>query len=105
MIYTTNEIESLNYSLRRVLKNRSLFPTDDAVYKLLFLAIRNAAKKWTMPIRNWRGAMQQFAIVYGDGVRLPVRAEGLHHHKLKINHDRLHKIIDTTEKFNCQMKS
>lgn len=71
VIYTTNAIESLNYSLRRVIKNRSLFPTDDAVYKLLFLAIRNASKRWTMPIRNWRAALQQFAIVYGDRVPLP----------------------------------
>jgi transposase-like protein len=51
-IYTTNTIESLNYQLRKVRKNRSKFSTDDAIFKTLYLAIRNASEKWTMPIRN-----------------------------------------------------
>jgi transposase-like protein len=64
-IYTTNAIESLNYQLRKVTKNRSTFPTDDAIFKILYLAIRNASEKWTMPIRNWGLALNQFAIEFG----------------------------------------
>lgn len=52
VIYTTNAIESLNRSLRKVLKPRALFPNDDALRKLIYLALQNATKKWTMPIRN-----------------------------------------------------
>ena len=52
VIYTTNAIESLNYQLRKVTKNRSTFSTDDAILKLLYLAIQNASKKWTMPIKH-----------------------------------------------------
>jgi transposase-like protein len=64
-IYTTNAIESLNYQLRKVTKNRLTFCTDDAILKLLYLAIRNASKKWTMPVRNWGQALNQFAIEFG----------------------------------------
>jgi len=64
-IYTTNAIESLNYQLRKVTKNRSSFSTDDAILKILYLAIRNASKKWTMPIRDWGQALNQFAIEFG----------------------------------------
>src|SRR6516165_6472713 len=53
-LYTTNAIESINSQLRRVLRNRGHFPTDEAVMKLLYLALTNAEKKWTMPIRQWR---------------------------------------------------
>ena len=53
-IYTTNAIESLNMSLRKVTKNRGHFPSDEAMFKLLYLALRNIAKKWTMPIRDWK---------------------------------------------------
>jgi putative transposase len=63
-LYTTNAIESLNMSLRKIIKNRSLFPNDEAVFKLLYLALNNASKRWTMPIRNWGLAMNQFAIVF-----------------------------------------
>ena len=65
-IYTTNAIESTNMSLRKVLKNRRSFPNDEAALKLLYLAIRNASKKWTMPIRNWELALNQFAIVFEE---------------------------------------
>jgi len=61
-IYTTNAIESVNRSLRKVLKNRGALPNDDAVFKLLYLALGNISKRWTMPIRNWTGALGQFAI-------------------------------------------
>jgi putative transposase len=70
-IYTTNAIESLNYTLRKVTKNRSLFPNEEAVYKLLYLALERVSKKWTMPIRNWSAALQQFAIVFEGRVTLP----------------------------------
>ena len=53
VIYTTNAIESLNASLRKVTKNRAAFPDDEAIIKIMYLAISKAAKKWTMPIRNW----------------------------------------------------
>ncbi len=69
-VYTTNTIESLNMSLRKIIKCRSSFPNEEAAFKLLYLALQNAAKKWTMPIPNWNRAMNQFAILY-DG-RLPM---------------------------------
>lgn len=65
-IYTTNVIESMNYSLRKILKNRSLFPNDEAVEKLVYLALRNLSKKWTMPICGWKAALNQFAILFED---------------------------------------
>jgi len=70
VIYTTNAIESLNMSLRKVTKARSSFPNDDAVFKLLYLALRNIAKKWTMPLAGWNAALNRFAIIYEN--RLPV---------------------------------
>lgn len=70
VIYTTNAIESLNNSLRKVSKTRSSFPNDEAVLKLLYLALRNIAKRWTMPIQNWKAALNRFAIIYED--RVPV---------------------------------
>ena len=70
VVYTTNAIESLNYSLRRIIKGRGAFPNDDAIKKLLYLGLRNASKKWTMPIRDWKAALNQFIILYGD--RVPV---------------------------------
>ena len=70
VIYTTNAIESLNYSLRRTLKTRGSFPNDDSILKILYLAINRVAKKWTMPIRNWKAALNQFVILFGD--RVPV---------------------------------
>ncbi len=70
VIYTTNAIESLNMSLRKVTKARGSFPNDEAVFKLLYLALRNIAKKWTMPIIDWKYALNRFGIIYGD--RVPV---------------------------------
>jgi len=67
-IYTTNAIESLNSSLRKVTQKRSAFSTDDAIYKILYLALNNVSKKWTMPIKNWGVALNQFAIYFGDRV-------------------------------------
>jgi putative transposase len=65
MIYTTNAVESLNRSLRKVIKTRGSFPTDDAALKLLYLAIQNAGLRWRRPI-EWTAAMNQFAILFGD---------------------------------------
>src|SRR6266478_5727706 len=69
IIYTTNAIESLNMSLRKVTKARGSFPNDEAVSKLLYLALRNIAKKWTIPVHAWKDALNRFAIIYKD--RLP----------------------------------
>ena len=70
VIYTTNAIESLNYSLRKVLKQRGSFPNDEAIMKVLYLALRRIAKKWTMPIANWKAALNQFVIMFDDRVIL-----------------------------------
>lgn len=69
VIYTTNAIESVNMSLRKVTKNRGSFPNDDALIKLFYLAIRNISKKWTMPIQNWKAALNRFTIMFDD--RMP----------------------------------
>lgn len=69
VVYTTNVIESLNFSLRKIIKGRNAFPNDDSVYRLLYLGLNHVSKKWTMPIRNWKAALQQFAILYEN--RLP----------------------------------
>ncbi len=65
-IYTTNAIESLNSVIRKVIKKRKLFPTDDAARKVIYLAIQDASKKWTMPIHNWKGALNRFMIEFED---------------------------------------
>lgn len=66
VIYTTNAIESLHMQLRKIVKNRGHFPSDDAATKLLFLALRNIEKDWKMPARTWKQAVNQFAIMYGE---------------------------------------
>lgn len=68
VVYTTNAIESVNMSLRKVTKNRGSFPNDDALLKLFYLALRNISKKWTMPIRDWKAALTQFTIRFGDRI-------------------------------------
>jgi putative transposase len=70
VIYTTNAIESVNRGLRKIIKNRGSFPTDESALKLLYLALQNISRKWTMPIRNWKAALNRFAIVF-EG-RLPI---------------------------------
>lgn len=65
-IYTTNAIESLNSVIRKAVKKRKLFPTEDAAKKVVYLAIMDASKKWTMPIRNWRLALNRFMIEFED---------------------------------------
>lgn len=69
VIYTTNAIESINMSLRKITKTRSSFPTDEAVFKLFYLALNNISQKWTMPIQDWKAALNRFTILFGD--RMP----------------------------------
>jgi putative transposase len=68
-IYTTNAVESLNSVIRAATKRRKVFPSDDSARKVIYLAIAQASKKWTMPIQNWRMALNRFMIEFGD--RLP----------------------------------
>lgn len=65
-IYTTNAIESLNSVIRKAINKRKLFPTDDSARKVVYLAIMDASKKWTMPIRNWKLALNRFIIEFED---------------------------------------
>ena len=71
MIYTTNAVESLHRGLRKIIKTRGSFPTDEAATKLLYLAIQNAGVHWRRAV-EWTDAMSQFAIVFAD--RFPVSA-------------------------------
>ena len=66
IIYTTNAIESLHSSVRKVIKNRGHFPNDEAAAKLIYLALRNIEKKWKMPARTWKEALNQFAVIFED---------------------------------------
>ena len=65
MIYTTNAVEALHRSLRKIIKTRGSFPNDDAALKLLYLAIKNAGMRWRRSI-EWTAAMSQFAIQFGE---------------------------------------
>jgi putative transposase len=69
VIYTTNAIESVNMSLRKISKNRGSFPHDEALLKLSYLAPNSISKKWAMPIRDWKAALNRFTIQFDD--RLP----------------------------------
>jgi putative transposase len=69
IIYTTNAIESVNMSLRKITKNRGAFPSDEALLKLFYLALNNIAKKWTMPVQNWKPVLNRFTIQFGE--RMP----------------------------------
>ncbi len=68
-IYTTNAIESLNSVIRKATKKRKVFPTDDSAKKVIYLAIRQASEKWTMPIRNWKPALNRFMIEFEDRLK------------------------------------
>ena len=68
-IYTTNAIESLNSVIRKAVRNKKVFPNDASATKVVYLSIEAAAKKWTRPIHNWSGALNRFAIEFGD--RMP----------------------------------
>jgi putative transposase len=66
VIYTTNAIESLNSVIRKATERRKLFPSDQSAMKVVYLAIEQAAKKWSMPIQNWKPALNQFMMLYED---------------------------------------
>lgn len=69
VIYTTNTIESLNASLRKVTSTKKTFPNDDAVFKAIYMALINTMQKWTMPIKDWKPAMRQFVMLYEHRVK------------------------------------
>jgi transposase-like protein len=71
-ISTTNAIESVNSVIRKFTRNRKIYPNEASALKITFMAIREASKKWTMPIRNWKAALNHFAILYED--RLPIQS-------------------------------
>ena len=66
VIYTTNAIESVNRQIRKIIKNKGVFPDDKSIQKIVYLALKNAAKKWTMPLKDWPLALNQFEILCGD---------------------------------------
>ena len=68
IIYTTNAIESLNSVIRKAIKNRKIFPNDNAAFKMIYLAMLQASQKWTMPLHNWKAALNRFSIELGDRV-------------------------------------
>jgi len=68
-IYTTNAIESLNSVIRKAIKKRKLFPTEDSARKVIYLATMEASRKWTMPIRNWKPALNHFLIEFEEQLR------------------------------------
>lgn len=69
VIYTTNAIESLNSVIRKSTKKRKTFPHDDSAFKVVYLAIQQASKRWTMPIRNWKAAMNRFMIDFDERLK------------------------------------
>ena len=69
IIYTTNAIESVNMRLRKVTKSRGAFPNDETVMKLFYLALMNISKRWTMPLRDWKPALNRFSTQFEE--RMP----------------------------------
>lgn len=74
MIYTTNAIESLHMQVRKVIKTRGHFPSDEAAAKLIYLALRNISQKWKLPAPKWKSAMNQLAIMFGERFFAPGHA-------------------------------
>jgi len=70
IIYTTNAVEGLHRQLRKVTKNRSLFPNDEALLKLLYLAVKGVSRKWTSPLQNWALTISQLTIIFGDRMKI-----------------------------------
>jgi len=66
VIYTTNAIESVNMSLRKITKNRGSFPSDESLIKLFYLAQRNISERWNRPIKDWKGTLNRFSIDFED---------------------------------------
>ena len=80
VIYTTNAIESLNSVIRKWIKNRRIFPNDTSAIKIVYLAIQQASKRWTMPIRDWGAVMNRLLVEYGE--RFPHEEESQLHRKV-----------------------
>ena len=72
MIYTTNVIENVNRVIRKYTKGKTIFPSDQAVTKSVYLALQHLSKKWTMPVRNWQKIIAQLAILYPDKIKLDI---------------------------------
>jgi len=70
VIYTTNAIKSVNRSLRKVIKTKAVFPDEESVFKLMYLALNNISKRWTRPIKNWKVATSHFAILFPERFKL-----------------------------------
>jgi putative transposase len=70
-IYTTDSVEALHRSLRKIIKTRGAFPNEESALKLLFLAIRQASKKWTMPVHNWSQALNYFTVLWSERMSRP----------------------------------
>ena len=70
IIYTTNAVESVHRQLRKATKNKAVFPTDESLVKMLFLAVRDVSKKWTMPMHGWKITISHLSIAYGDRLGL-----------------------------------
>ncbi len=66
VLYTTNATESLNSVIRKSVKTRKVFPSDDAAMKVVYLAVQSASKKWTMPVRDWKAALNRFMIEFEE---------------------------------------
>jgi len=75
VVYTTNAVESLHMSLRKIIKNRGSFPNEEAAMKLLYLALRNVSKKWET-VQNWRSALNRFEILWGDRIKAALGTGG-----------------------------
>ena len=71
-IYTTNAIESVNSVIRKFTRNRKIYPNEESALKIVYMAIHEASKRWTVPIRHWKQALNHFAILY-EG-RMPDQA-------------------------------
>jgi transposase-like protein len=69
VIYTTNAVENLHRQFRKVTKNRALFPNDDALTKMIYLAYRDISKRWEMPIQNWAFIFSQFSVIFEDRLK------------------------------------
>ena len=74
MVYTTNPIEGINRRLRKVTKTKGSFPSDDALFKLLYLVVMEMTKKWTMPVQNWGQVVQQLGIYFGSRIEPYIQA-------------------------------
>ncbi|GMO53179.1 MAG: IS256-like element ISSod18 family transposase [Treponemataceae bacterium] len=70
-VYTTNAIEPVNYTIQKIIKHRQSFPNDEAAVKLIFMGLKKIAQKWTIPVRDWGAALNQFAVIYGED-RVPL---------------------------------